>query len=59
MWIKLDLEGLKLELKIENYIPKQTIDGTWANVSFNFEFQDIINIPKMVVNVYYALKLMI
>ena len=48
MWIKLDLEGLKLELKIENYIPKQTIDGTWANVSFNFEFQDIIKYSQKI-----------
>ena len=42
MWIRLDLEGLKFELKIEDYLPNQTLDGKWSNVSFNFEFQNII-----------------
>ena len=46
MWIKLNSDGLKVELKIEKYIPNQTIDGEWTSVSFNFEFQDIIKYIK-------------
>lgn len=46
MWIKLNSDGLKVELKIEKYIPNQTIDGEWTSVSFNFEFQDIIKYTK-------------
>lgn len=46
MWLKLDVEGLKFELKIEDYIPNQTIDGKWANVSFDFEFQNIIKYSR-------------
>lgn len=46
MWVKFDIEGLKFELKVENYISNQTIDEAWANVSFNFEFQNIIKYSK-------------
>lgn len=46
MWIKFNLDGMKFELKIENYKPGQTLDGDWADVSFNFEFQDIIKYKK-------------
>ena len=46
MWLKLDLEGLRFDLNIEDYIPNQTIDGKWASVSSKFEFQDIIKYTK-------------
>lgn len=42
MWVKFDLQGMKLKFKVEKYIPNQTIDGEWAEISFSFEFQDVI-----------------
>lgn len=42
MWVKFDLQGMKLKFKVEKYIPNQTIDGKWAQISFSFEFQDVI-----------------
>ena len=42
MWVKFDLQGMKLKFKVEKYIPNQTINGKWAEISFSFEFQDVI-----------------
>ncbi len=42
MWIKFDLDGMIFEFRISNYIPNQTIDDCWANVSYYFCFQDVI-----------------
>lgn len=42
MWIKFNLHGMKIKLKIEQYKPNQTICGEWAETSFSFEFQDVI-----------------
>ena len=42
MWVKFDLQGMKLKFKVEKYIPNQTIDGEWTEISFSFEFQDVI-----------------
>lgn len=42
MWVKFDLQGMKLKFKVEKYIPNQIIDGEWAEISFSFEFQDVI-----------------
>lgn len=42
MWVKLNLQGMQLEFKVEKYIPNQTIDGEWTEISFNFKFQNII-----------------
>ena len=43
MWIKFDLDGMIFELKIKNYIPNQTLNGDWVEISHNFRFYDIIN----------------
>lgn len=42
MWVKFNLEGMKLKFKVEKYTPTQTIDGEWAEISFSFEFQNVI-----------------
>lgn len=46
MWIKFNLDGMDFNLKIENYEPNQTFDGKWVQVSFDFEFKDIIKYKK-------------
>ena len=46
MWIKFDLQGMRFNLKIENYRPHQDVDGEWTKDSFEFKFQDIINYKK-------------
>lgn len=43
MWFKIDLDGMTFELKIKNYMPNQTLDGSWAKVSYYFKFHDVIN----------------
>ena len=43
MWLKLNLNGLKFDLKIDEYSPNQMLEGKWANISFSFEFQNIIH----------------
>ncbi len=43
MWLKLNLNGLKFDLKIDDYSPNQMLEGKWANLSFSFEFQNIIH----------------
>lgn len=43
MWIRFNLEEMIFELKIENYEPNQTVNGSWTKVSFNFKFENIIN----------------
>jgi len=42
MWIKFDLDGMKLQLKVNGYKPDQTSAGEWAKVSYDFEFQNVI-----------------
>ena len=46
MWIKFDLQGMSLNLKIEGYKPHQDVDGAWTKDSFNFRFQDTISYKK-------------
>lgn len=42
MWVKFDIDGMKINFQITNYIPDQDIEGRWTKVSANFEFQNVI-----------------
>lgn len=42
MWIKLDLDGMRVEFEIDNYKANQNLDGNWTNFSYNYSFRDII-----------------
>ena len=42
MWVKFDIDGMKICFQIIDYKLNQDIEGKWAKVSANFEFQDVI-----------------
>ena len=42
MWIKLDLDGMRVEFEINNYKANQNLDGNWTKVSYNYNFKDVI-----------------
>lgn len=48
MWLKLDLEGMKIELNIKGYQPSdnESWDYQWCDVDFSFMFPDCINYSK-------------
>ena len=45
MWLKLNIEGMKIELQISNYQQsnKENWDDNWCNIDFSFVFQGCIN----------------
>ena len=48
MWLKLNLEGMKLELQISNYEPSETEhwDVQWCYVDYHFTFFNCIDYSK-------------
>ena len=48
MWLKLDLEGMKIELQIKGYQPsdRDNWDYQWCSVDFSFVFPNCINYSK-------------
>lgn len=46
MKIKLDLEGMKFELQIENYNKDYNQDDNFIKATYSFEFKDIIKYRK-------------
>lgn len=48
MWLKLDLEGMKLELQIKGYQPSniENRNDQWCKVDFSFRFQECINYSR-------------
>ena len=45
MWLKLNIEGMKIELQISNYQQsnKENWDDNWCDIDFSFVFQGCIN----------------
>lgn len=45
MWLKLNLEGMKIELQISDYQQsnEENWDDNWCNIDFSFVFQGCIN----------------
>lgn len=45
MWLKLNLEGMKIELQISDYqqSSKENWDDNWCYIDFSFVFQGCIN----------------
>lgn len=49
MWLKLNLEGMKLELQISNYEPSETEhwDVQWCYVDYHFTFLTALTIQRV------------
>lgn len=48
MWLKLDLDGIKVAMRIRNYIkpPKDDWDSTWCKTDFSFSSDEWLNYHK-------------
>ena len=53
MWVKFDLQGMKLKFKVEKYIPNQTIDGEWTEIDDIRNFMEKLLDDKLEEEVNY------